>query len=73
MIKKQIEIEIELTPEDFARLFWEMDANEQAKVFNYLAILDHFQWQMNQVALSNKLKGGRKAMQAIGFAILGGN
>ncbi|MBS3915562.1 MAG: hypothetical protein KG003_13790 [Bacteroidetes bacterium] len=69
-MKKEIEWEIDLTPKELAEIFWEMDADLQAEVFNYLAGYDNFQWQMNQVALSPKLAGGYKAMKAFFFAIM---
>jgi hypothetical protein len=70
MIKK-LEIDLDLTPKEVAEAFWEMDNDAQANVFNYLAGFQNFQWQMNQVALSEELKGGCNAMQSIGLAVYG--
>lgn len=73
-----------LSPEDLARMFWQMDADEQAKFFNQLGVevmatLSPFErkpgswftldWQMYQAAHSDyALPLGRRAMETMAQA-----
>lgn len=63
--------EVELTPEQLAEEFWEMDAGQQARFFNHLFEQTPeywlFQKQMAAVHSSTALEtGGRAAMLTIG-------
>lgn len=68
---KQFEVDVKLLPSELAEMFWDLDADEQAKFFNCLgSVLTSsaiFQTQMDNVVLSDVLSdAGKYAMQAIG-------
>lgn len=68
-LKRQVDIEIPLTATELAKLFWEMNNEEQAEFFNYLGNLPSpkLPMQLQWVTDSPNLKSeGRHAMAMIG-------
>lgn len=68
-MKRTIEVEIRLTPEEMAQEFWNMGSGEQARFFNCLGTISAgaFEMQMAYVSQDCILKEcGRKAMAEIG-------
>lgn len=60
-------VEIPLSGENIAELFWALDDNEQAKFFNELSRKERFVFQLAAVGKSTKLNdGGRYVMAQIG-------
>lgn len=70
MSKISIMVDLEMTPERLADLFWEMDADDQAKFFSTLGVIagvDDFSTQMNSVSHSTYLNNsGSEIMDCIG-------
>ena len=69
LLKKTIphEVSIPLTGEDIADLFWELDADSQARFFNRLCLKEFLSTQLQAVSNSDELKiGGRNVMSRIG-------
>lgn len=68
-IKRNIEAEIMLTPQELAQEFWCLDGNEQALFFNKLGELAQHRlpMQLQYIQDSTKLnQDGRYAMSTIG-------
>lgn len=68
-IKRNIEVEVRLTPEELAGEFWSMGGDEQALFFNKLGDLAQHRlpMQLQYVQDSTNLnQEGRYAMRAIG-------
>lgn len=63
----------EITPEDLAEMFWELNANEQARFFNFFFEITpkkDFEIQMIAASKSNYMaKDGLVAMRIIGESI----
>lgn len=69
-MKRTIEVEIRLTPEEMAQEFWNMGSGEQARFFNCLGTISAgaLEMQMAYVGKDSELKAvGRKAMLVIGY------
>lgn len=69
ILKKTInlEVQIPMTSNDVADLFWEMDATAQAEFFNRLGQKDRLAFQLQAVTDSKSLTiVGRTAMSRIG-------
>lgn len=72
MVSITKDVEVELCADEVAGLFWDLDEDEMAVFFNYLAKgieQDLFLRHMSLVFNSKKLRdSGRKFMQTIGEA-----
>ena len=69
---KQIEVKIDLTPEDLADIWCDLDSEQQAKFFNQVANISSqwdrdFPWQMQHITDESCLTAaGRDIMKTIG-------
>ncbi len=72
VVKKTIDLELDVTPEDVAKLFCDMDEVDQAKFFNEVSIITEDEnWclpmQLQFIIDSPVLtRGGRSVMELIG-------
>ena len=68
-IKRNIEVEVDPTPQELAELFWKLGSIEQAEFFNKLGEIasHHLPFQMQYVTDDDVLTtDGRYAMSVIG-------
>lgn len=66
---KNIDVEIHLTPDDLAQIFWEMPSNDQAQFYNKLGELADYRlaFQLQHITEEKGLSlTGRRVMQQIG-------
>lgn len=69
-MKRVVEVEIALSPNDIAHLFWKMGSDEQAIFFNGVADLaeGELPFQLQYISDSKYLlQSGRSAMDTIGI------
>lgn len=66
-IKSWVQVEYHPSAEEIARIFWEMDSEEQAYFLNYIGSQSNLAMQMNSIANDPVLDGnGKWAISVIG-------
>jgi hypothetical protein len=68
-MKKLIELQFEVTPEELANAFWDMNGIEQAQFFNHLGgiTVGHRDYQLYCISTApNLTEEGRSVMRSIG-------
>lgn len=67
IIKRNVEVAVQITPEELADAFWDMWQNEQAEFFNRLSGFEGLVFQLQAIADDPTLTDeGRHAMGRIG-------
>jgi len=67
MTKYNVKIQIEITPENLAKIFWEMSDTDQAEFFNYLGknvSLEEFKIQLYYVKNNVLSENAKEIMNA---------